>query len=80
MTTKIKIVGTVKCSKISNTFLLFSNKMLVNMAEIHKMLVRIAHTDQTDSSEEIDNEIISTAILLLSADSRRVIVSPNVGM
>ena len=34
--------GCGKCSKISNIFLfLFSNKMLVFMARIHKMLVRI---------------------------------------
>ena len=38
-----------KCSKISNTFLfLFSNKILVFMAEIHKILVRIANREDTD--------------------------------
>ena len=46
-----------KCSKISNTFLfLFSNKMLVSWAGIHKMLVRIANRedhDQTASSEAV---------------------------
>ena len=46
-----------KCSKISNTFLiLFSNKILVIMAVIHKMLVSIANRedpDQTVSSEAV---------------------------
>ena len=45
------------CSKISNTFLfLFSNKLLIFMAGIHKMDVRIASSedlDQTTSSEKI---------------------------
>ena len=45
-----------KCSKISNTFLfLFSNKMLVFGARIHKFLVRVANRedpDQTASSEK----------------------------
>ena len=46
-----------KCSKILNTFLfLFSTKMLVITAGIHKTLVRIANKgdpDQTASSEAI---------------------------
>ena len=46
-----------KCSKISNTFLfLFSNKMLVFRAGIHKSLVRVANRedpDQTASSEAV---------------------------
>ena len=46
-----------KCSKILNTFLfLFSNKMLVIKAGIHKMLFRIANSedpDQTASSEAV---------------------------
>ena len=46
-----------KCSKISNTFLiLFSNKMLIFRAGIHKILVRIANRedlDQTASSEAV---------------------------
>ena len=46
-----------KCSKISNTFLiLFSNKMFVIMAGIHKMLVKQANRgdpDQTASSEAV---------------------------
>ena len=46
-----------KCSKISNTFLiLFSNKMLIFRAGIHKILVRIANwedPDQTASSEAV---------------------------
>ena len=46
-----------KCSKISNTFLfLFSNKMLVFRAGIHKFLVRVANRedpDQTASSEAV---------------------------
>ena len=38
-----------KCSKISNMFLfLFSNKMLVIRAGIHKMPVRIANREDTD--------------------------------
>ena len=38
-----------KCSKILNTFIfLFSNKMLVISAGIHKMLVRIANREDTD--------------------------------
>ena len=49
--------GMFKCSKIPNTFLfLFWDKVLVFMAEIHKMLVRIANRedpDQTASSEEV---------------------------
>ena len=44
-----------KCSKILNTFLiLFSNKMLVIRAGIHRMFVRIVNRedpDQTASSE-----------------------------
>ena len=44
-----------KCSKISNTFrFLFTNKMLVIRAQIHRMLVRTANRedpDQTASSE-----------------------------
>ena len=46
-----------KFSKISNTFLfLFSNKMLVFRAGIHKFLVRVANRedpDQTASSEAV---------------------------
>ena len=46
-----------KCSKILNTFLfLFSNKMLVLRAGIHKMLSRIANRedpDQAASSEAV---------------------------
>ena len=46
-----------KCSKILNTFLiLFSNKMLIFRAGIHKILVRIANRedpDQTASSEAV---------------------------
>ena len=49
--------GYGKCSKISNTFLfLFSNKMLVFRAGIHKFLVRVANRedpDQTASSEAV---------------------------
>ena len=45
-----------KCSKISNTFLfLFSNKMLVFRAGIHKMPVRIANReDPGQTAEESD--------------------------
>ena len=46
-----------KCSNISNTFLfLFSNKMLVFRAGIHKFLARVTNRedpDQTASSEEV---------------------------
>ena len=46
-----------KCSKILNSFLfLFSNKLLVFRAGIHKMCVRIANRedpDQTASSEAV---------------------------
>ena len=46
-----------KYSKVSSTFLfLFSNKIMVFKAEIHKMLVRIANSedlDQTASSEAV---------------------------
>ena len=46
-----------KCSKTTNAFLLlFSNKMLVFMAEILKMIVRIANRedpDQTALSEAV---------------------------
>ena len=47
----------VNVSKIANTFLfLFTNKMLVFRAGIHKILVRIANRedpDQTASSEAV---------------------------
>ena len=40
-----------KCSKISNTFLfLFSNKILLIRAGIHKMLVRIANREDPDQT------------------------------
>ena len=40
-----------ECSKILNTFLfLFSNKMLVFRARIHKMLVRIANREDSDQT------------------------------
>ena len=46
-----------KCSKISSTFLLlFSNKIMIFRAGIHKMDVRIANSedpDQTASSEAV---------------------------
>ena len=45
-----------KCSKILNAFLLFSNKILLFRAGIHKMLVRIenrADPDQTASEEAV---------------------------
>ena len=44
-----------KCSKISKTFLvLFSNKMLVIRAGIHKMLVRIANGEDPDQTASSD--------------------------
>ena len=56
-----------KCSKISNAFLfLFSNKMLIVRAEIHKMLVRIANRedpDQTASSEAMGLPLLVKAFL-----------------
>ena len=62
--------GYSKCSKISSTFLfLFSNKMLIIMAGIHKMFVRIANRedpDQTASLEvNISSESLSTPMLCL---------------
>ena len=46
-----------KCSKISNIFLfLFSNKMLVLMAGIHKMLVRIANREDPDPT--VSSEVV----------------------
>ena len=46
-----------ECSKISNTYLfLFSNRMLVFRAGIHKFLVRVANRenpDETASSEAV---------------------------
>ena len=40
-----------KCSKSSNSFLfLFSNKMLVFRAGIHKIPVRIANTEDPDQT------------------------------
>ena len=40
-----------KCCKVSNTFLvLFSNKMLISRAGIHKMLVRIANRKDPDQT------------------------------
>ena len=44
-----------KCSKISNTFLfLFSNKMLVFRAGIHKILVRIAKREDPGQTASED--------------------------
>ena len=54
--------------------------MLVNRAAFHKMHVRIANREDTDQTASSDNELISTAILLPSTDSRRVIVSPKIEM
>ena len=49
----------VESSKFFNTFhFLFSNKMFVTRAEIHKMLVKIANRedpDQTASSEAVSS-------------------------
>ena len=40
-----------KCSKMLNTFLfLFTNKILVIRAGIHKMLVRIANREDPDQT------------------------------
>ena len=42
-------LGYSKCSKISNTFLiLISNKMLIFRTGIHKILVRIANSEDPD--------------------------------
>ena len=55
--TALYIVYGKSCSKILNTFLfLFSNKMFVFTAGIHRKLVRIANMedpDQTASSEAV---------------------------
>ena len=54
--------GFSKYSKISNTFLiLFSNKLLVFRAGIHKMFVRIANrenTDQTASELQKQSDVV----------------------
>ena len=43
--------GLGKCPKILNSFpLLFSNKMLVFRAGIHKMLIRIANREDPDQN------------------------------
>ena len=48
---QIKKVVYGKCSKISNTYLfLFSNKMLVFKAGIHKLLVRVANREEPDQT------------------------------
>ena len=53
----VSLNGYSKCSKTSNTFLfLFSNKMLVSRAGIHKTNVRIENREgpnQTASSEAV---------------------------
>ena len=61
-----------KCSKIPNTFLaLFSNKMFVFRATIHKMLIRIANRedpDQTASSEAVQSGSAVVCLDLLSSN------------
>ena len=47
---RIPVYG--KCSKILNTFhFLFSKKMWVIMAAIHKMVVRVANREDPDQSD-----------------------------
>ena len=49
-------MSTVNVLKFLTLFFLFSNKILVNRAGIHKMVVRIANRedpDQTASSEAV---------------------------
>ena len=47
-----------RCSKISNTFVfLFSNKMLVIWAGIHKMAVRIANREDPDQTASSDLDL-----------------------
>ena len=48
-----RIVIYSKCSKISKTFLrLFSNKMFVSRAGIHKMLVKITNREDPDQCDQ----------------------------
>ena len=47
-----------ECSKISNTFL-FSNKMLVTRAGIHKMHVRIANGEDPDQQSDLSQHDLS---------------------
>ena len=42
-----------KCSNFSNTFSLFSNKMLVIKAGIHKMFVRITNREDLDQTASV---------------------------
>ena len=64
-----------KCSKISNPFLiLFSNKMLVIKAGIHKMLVRIANREDTDQQVWVctrgrENRIFAVLDVFLLAET-----------
>ena len=51
VSTKASWSGSTLFSKISNTFLiLFSNKMLIFRAGIHKILVRIANREDPDQT------------------------------
>ena len=52
-------ITTGKCSIFSNSFLfLFSNKMLVFRAGIHKMLVRIANREDPDQTASASSEAV----------------------
>ena len=48
-----------ECSKISNTFFLFSNKMLVTRARIYKMHVRIANGEDPDQQFDLSQHDLS---------------------
>ena len=51
----MQVSGYSICSKISNTFLiLFSNKMLVFRAGIHKFLVRVANREDPDQTASLE--------------------------
>ena len=51
----MQVSGNGKCSKISNIFLiLFSNKMLVFRAGIHKFLVRVANREDPDQTASLE--------------------------
>ena len=62
---KRKDVRNFKCSKISNIIpFLFSAKMLVIRADIHKMLVRIATREGPDQTVSLDCKCLHWPLVL----------------
>ena len=63
------------CSKISNTLLIpLSNKMLVFSAGIHKMLVRIANSEDPVEGSKISNSfhaLFSNKLLVINAGTQK---------